>query len=669
MMEGIKELIIRLNTTDECSDIEAKRASDIGKSIMETVCSFSNEPDLGGGYLVLGVEKESSITNLFPEYIVTGIPNDQMDKIQSDISSQAADMFNRSVRPRITTEIVNNKNVIVVFVAELPPEQKPLFFKSKGLPRGAYRRIGSSDQQCTEDDLALFYQNIDSLDQSVIKDAKIGDLSDTSIELYRKFREKVNPSAEELTYTDNELLESISAIKRKNNYYEVTYTGLLTFGTRVALRRLLPMVRVDYIRMPTNEWIGDTSQRFTTTLDMRGSLLELVQRIISTINDDLPKGFELTDNSVQAKSKGLPYRVIREAVVNALIHRSYRENSPIQIVRYPNRIEIMNPGFSLKNTDQLGEPGSVNRNPYIASIFHDINFAETKGSGIRFMHRLMKDAGMMPPTFESDRQNNKFTIRLLLHHLLNENDIQWLEKFKEFGLDDNQKRILIFVREVGAVDNASARQINGYESTIANYDLRKLTNIGLLSTKGKNRSAYYLPSTEFKQKYIDVPVLELIEDLDEQLLSLPTNLLLLSTKLSAPVKSTSAPVEATSTPVKSTSAPVKTTSTPVETVRASLRTFSNLTSEELESLSKVIEEIESLPKRVDDEDVINRLIIRLCSIDSFKINELSIIFGKTDKYLRKKYLNPLLKSGKLSYLYPDMLNHPSQAYKSDIKSI
>lgn len=105
-----------------------------------------------------------------------------------------------------------------------------------------------------------------------------------------------------------------------------------------------------------------------------------MQRIIHAISDDLPKGFVLTDENIQAKHVGLPLRVLREAVVNALIHRSYRENRPIQIIRYPNRIEISNPGFSLKSEDKLGEPGSVNRNPFIASIFHETNLAETKGS-------------------------------------------------------------------------------------------------------------------------------------------------------------------------------------------------------------------------------------------------------------------------------------------------
>ena len=103
---------------------------------------------------------------------------------------------------------------------------------------------------------------------------------------------------------------------------------------------------------------------------MRGPLIELVQRAFNSIADDLPKGFLLQENEIQAESVGLPVKVLREAIVNAFIHRTYRENQPIQIIRYGNRIGIKNPGFSLKPEDQLGDPGSKNRNPFIAAIFH-----------------------------------------------------------------------------------------------------------------------------------------------------------------------------------------------------------------------------------------------------------------------------------------------------------
>lgn len=625
-MKPLKELMLQLNATDECSNIEAKKASKVGKSILETICAFNNEPNLGGGYILLGVEKDKS--SLDPFYTVTGIPFDKIDKIQSDLSSQCDDSFNRPIRPQIKVESVNNKYAIIVFVEELSSEQKPLFFKNIGLPQGAYRRIGSTDLKCTEDDLSVFYSSTESFDGSIIKDANLDDISEESVELYRKLRAKVNSTAEELNFTDIELLQSINAIKKNKGGFSVTYTGLLTFGSRLALRRLLPMVRIDYIRVSTNEWIQNPNDRFKTTIDMRGSLLELLQRVIYTIGDDLPKGFELTDENIQAKNIGLPLRVLREAVVNALIHRSYRENSPIQIIRYPNRIEIINPGFSLKTEEQLGEPGSINRNPFISAIFHETNLAETKGSGIRTMRNLMKTVSMMPPTFESDRENNKFTVRLLLHHLLNEEDLIWLENFDEHSLTDNQKRVLVFVREVGAVDNSSARQINGSETIGANSDLKKLREMGLLHTKGKNRYTYYLPTDKLKDTYIKLTDKQTDKDIRQTFTDslptnfdgLPTNLGSLSTNLSA-------------LPAKS-----------------------------IIRLSKLKERLDALPKRINDKEVLKNIIIELCDVHNFKLSELAELIGKNEKYLYQNFIKTLLRSNRLAYKHPDMINHPEQAY-------
>lgn len=432
-MDSVVELLEKLNAIDECTYIEAKRGSAIDKSIMETVCAFSNEPGLGGGYVVLGVEREA--VSLFPEYVVTGI--NHPDKLQLDFASQCASVFNQPVRPDIEIEkLSSGKLILKAWIPELPDAQKPLYFKKDSLPGGAYRRIGSSDQRCTDDDLYVFYNQEDTLDSSVIKDSSLTDISEDALNLYRKLRGKINPLAEELSYDDEELLLSLGCIKYESGSPILTYTGLIVFGRRQAIRRFLPMVRVDYIRVTGNEWVENPEQRFTT-VDMRGPLIELVQRTFNSISDDLPKGFLLPDNEIQAESVGLPVKVLREAIVNAFIHRTYRENQPIQIIRYGNRIEIKNPGFSLKPEDQLGEPGSKNRNPFIAAIFHETNLAETKGSGIRTMRKLMDQANMVPPTFESDHGANMFTTRLLLHHFLSEEDIDWLKGFYKFELSDS----------------------------------------------------------------------------------------------------------------------------------------------------------------------------------------------------------------------------------------
>ncbi len=619
------ELIEMLNTQDECTWIEAKKGSSIDNSIMETVCSFSNEPGLGGGVLLLGVSEDKQ--SLFPSYSVFGIDNP--DKLQKDLATQCADLFNIPVRPQIQTESVNGKNVLRVTINELAAEQKPLYFKKRGLPRGAFRRIGSTDQSCTEDDLRVFYNAPQTFyDATILNDTDWNDVDETAVDLYRKLREKVKPDAEELLYDDQELLLSLNCITRGSDP-KLTLCGLLLFGTKAAQRRCMPMMRVDYIRVPGTQWVQDPDNRFHT-IDMRGSLLQLSYRAIDAVNADLPRGFVLEDNQVQAQNvPGLPYKVLREAVVNALMHRSYRENSPIQIIRYDNRIEIINPGFSLKPEEMLGEPGSETRNQFIAAVFHETDLAETKGTGIRTMRKLMQRSHLAPPTFESNREANRFVTRLLLHHFLNEEDITWLNKFKEFNLSDNQQLVLIFVRETGAIDNQTYRQISGVDILRSSSDLRKMRDDNLLEAKGKGRSTYYIAGSN------------LLKVIDEKLVD------------SAPVPADSAPVPADSAPVPADSAPVPADSTPK--VDVEIPTY-------------IIDKIDRISKRGKTTEI-EDIIIELCSLRPFKLMEISKLINRSPKYLLRKYIQPLMKKGELEYLYKEMDNHPEQAYcKKEINS-
>jgi ATP-dependent DNA helicase RecG len=615
LMEKASELIEKLNVTDETTKIEAKRGAAIDRSILETVCAFSNEPALDGGYLLLGVARDQA--SLFSSYEIIDVGNP--DKLQADLSSQCACSFNQPIRPEIEVEIINGKRVLKIFIPELPVAQKPVFFKNEGLPRGAYRRIGSTDQRCSEDDLILFFNHNETFDCALVKGSSWIDIDEDAIKLYRSFRSRVNPYAEELAYDDEELLLSLGSAMREAGNLLLTYTGLLVFGTKQAQRRLIPAMRVDYIRVPGNEWIENPENRFNT-VDMRGSLLSLVGRMYNTIADDLPKGFLLPEGELQAESIGLPGRVLREALVNAFMHRSYRMNQPIQVIRYGNRIEIRNPGFSLKPEDQLGEPGSQQRNPYIAAVFHETNLAETKGSGIRTMRKLMEQAKMVPPTFESDHNNNQFTVRLLLHHFLNEFDLAWLSALSDVGFTDSQKRALVFVREVGAIDNATYRQLNGSDIFKASTELRQLRDFGLIEAKGRGRATYYVP----REFLLQIP--QLVGNVGDQ-----------------------------STPLLGQS---PTLSDGVKTLSDQALSLSDQVPKEIQ------EKIAKIGKRSQDKELIKEVMCDLCKWQPLSLRKLSEILGRNDKYLLEYYVTPLREEGRLLYTIPDMPSHPDQAYQT-----
>lgn len=601
MNYSAQELFDLLNQQDECDWIEAKGGSESSHSVMETVCAYCNEPGLGGGYILMGVGEDNS--SLFPQYKI--VPVNDSDKLQKDFVSQCASMFNMPVRPDLSVEQVNGGTVVKIQVNELPAKQKPLYFKAAGLPHGAMRRIGPTDQHCTEDDMQVFYQDHTSFDQTTIRGTSLENIDEHALSRYRSLREKVNPTAEELTYGDQELLEALGCLDRSNKT-ELNLAGLMLFGSSRAQRNHFPMLRVDYVRVPGNTWVPDPDERFTT-IDMRGPLLIMVYRLMDAINGDLPKGFLLPEENPQATSTGLPAKALREAIVNALMHRSYREHRPTQVIRYDNRIEIINPGFSLKSDEKLGDPGSETRNPFIAAVFHETNLAETKGSGIRAMRRLMQQSHLAPPTFESNREANEFTSRLLLHHFLGEEDLEWLQQFRHFDLNDAQKQALLFVKEVGAIDNQSYRQMADCETLRATVDLRTLKDLELLRPKGKGRATYYVPG--------------------EKLVAPPRDLSTSPPNLSTPPQGLSTPPQDLSTPPQ-----------------------------------ELLDKINALKEREHNKDRMEGIILEICALRPMKASEIAGYLNKGEDYIKRKYLRDLIRTKQISYTYPEMINHPDQAY-------
>ena len=291
----------------------------------------------------MGVAKEQL---LFPFYTATGVSG--ADKLSSDIASTCATVFNLPVRVDISPHLIGDAIVLRIDVPELPNNLKPLYFKAAGLPRGAFRRIGPTDVRCTDEDLQAFFQGKanDPYDSRIVADAQWDDLDPTAISAYRKARIDANPLAEELNWSDEDMLRSLNAVKRDDDKLRITTGGLLAFGKSPALRRLFPTHRVDYIRIPGKTWVPSPDARFDS-LDFRGSIITIIGRIIAAITDDLPRTFAIEDSmhGQRTETPVVPFRVIREAVVNSLMHRSYEVFQPIQIIRYANRIVIKNPGY------------------------------------------------------------------------------------------------------------------------------------------------------------------------------------------------------------------------------------------------------------------------------------------------------------------------------------
>ena len=557
-------------------------------------------------------------------------------------------MFNRPLRLDIQTEEIDGKPVIVVFVPEAPARDKPVYLKAQGLPRGAFRRIGSTDQRCNEDDLLVLYQDrqSDSFDSGSMADATLDDLSVEAIEDYRQSRRDVSPDAEELRWSDEELLQALGAVGvNERGESRPTVAGLVLFGKAVALRRCLPMTRVDYIRVPGTEWIPDTERRFDS-IELRDSLLRTIRRAQAAILDDLPKAFGLAEGDLQRKDTPVvPQRVIREAVVNAVMHRSYRVHAPLQIIRFSNRLEIRNPGHSLKSPDHLGEPGSLLRNPKLAAALYDTRFAETKGSGVRVMREMCEQSGLAPPLFESDRGQDQFVVRLFFHHFLGPEDLTWLSRFKDLQLSEGEARVLIVAREAGAMDNATWRDINRVDTLTASQGLKRLRDAGLLEQQGRGSATWYRPGDR---------MVESEERLSSDPGALSSNLRALS---SNPGALSSNPGGLSSNPDGVSSNPPGRSDDLDPEEQVARRALLN------ELPGELAVQVGEIGRRHPPEGV-RGVIVELCRHRAYRADELARLLVRNVENVRQNYLRPLLQAGRITMTRPEKTNDPQQAYRT-----
>jgi len=598
-MRGCAELLLELNTFDEHWRIEAKETSrTLGKTASQTISAFSNEPGIEGGYLLLGVSRNPASGN----YRVTGVHDP--DKLQREVASLCASAFNRPLRPNVQVCMVDEKPVIVVYIPEEEPHSKPIYIKAQGLPRGAYRRIGSTAQHCTDEDIRMFHTSAGrrTYDESVIPGASLDDIDPHAIDEYRRARRAANPHAPELNWDDGDILLALKCADKQDDELIPTLAGILLFGKDMAIRKYLPLMRVDYLRVPGHKWDGEISY----SLEFREPLLRMIPRVIAGIMDDIPRCVAFHEGSIQRHEKPLiPERVVREAVVNALMHRNYRSCGTIQIIRYPGRLEITNPGHSLVEIGDEGSITSVTRNPVIAAVLHDTNLAENKGSGIRMMVQLTREAHLSPPIFESNRQADYFRATFSLHHFFSEEELEWLRGFSVADVSDEEAMALVFVRRNGSISNEQCRDLTGLDVIGASKLLGRLRDLGFLIQHPHGAMTFYTPTGRLEV-----------------------------------------------TPVCTTR---------FREVEVSLDAGETLSADSEAISPDIAESIRMLGKRSSPQEV-RQVIVQICSMRPFSAGEIAQLVGRSKKWVSASYLKPMIRDGQLEYMIPGEPNHPEQKY-------
>ncbi len=490
---SVDVLLRDLNLLGETVQIECKESYwQLPKDVWETISAFANT---AGGTILLGVAERRG------HFEVVGVL--EVEKQQHDLATGLRDVLNMPITALIQAHQVpvagESRVVLSIYIPEALRYQKPVYVRKAGLDKGYYRRVGGEDMPCTEDDLARFFQDraLISPDMTPVSLARRDELNPAQIRAFRQLLRIQDPTSRVLGYDDDALLEAYGALIRDGDRWQPTLAGVLLFGTPELIRRCFPAFLMDVIEIEGVQWVSSPTERGAART-FQGPLLELARDVLRVLRQEIPERFALTPGEAQRMADPMTV-ALREALHNVLMHQDYRIHRPTQIRRFADRLEIENPGASLKDPDRLGDPGSELRNPRIAEMFYDIGWVERKGTGIRAMQEAMEILGLTPPTFESDAQDRSFCAIFYRHHFMDESDLAWLAQYHTDDLDADAQKALVYARKIGRVDNAAYRSLNRVDTLAASRALTQLEAAGLLQRSEQRRGPgvyYMLASSE-----------------------------------------------------------------------------------------------------------------------------------------------------------------------------
>jgi ATP-dependent DNA helicase RecG len=187
----------------------------------------------------------------------------------------------------------------------------------------------------------------------------------------------------------------------------LTHLGVLLLGTSVQRRNLgtaplIQAIKYDELRQKINKWLWD---------DYALSPIELVDEVWRTVQD-FRESYEIAEGLYRRKVPAFDEKVVRELLVNALVHRPYTQRGDIFLNLHPDRLEVVNPGrLPLGVTPQNILHASRRRNEGLACVFHDIGLMEKEGSGFDMLYDRLLSSGRPAPVPEEGPDWVKVTIK------------------------------------------------------------------------------------------------------------------------------------------------------------------------------------------------------------------------------------------------------------------
>lgn len=182
----------------------------------------------------------------------------------------------------------------------------------------------------------------------------------------------------------------------------LTIAGLLLFGRHPQV--VLPQALVRVLRYQQDETGTGSRQTMAADGDRRleGAIPDVIASVFDLVDHWAPQRRALKEDGRFGAVDVIPREVWMEAIVNAVVHRSYSmAGDHIRVSIFPHRIEVSSPGRfpGMADLSRPLEIARYARNPRIARVCSDLGYAQELGEGIRRMVGEMRQSGLGDPVY------------------------------------------------------------------------------------------------------------------------------------------------------------------------------------------------------------------------------------------------------------------------------
>lgn len=405
--EELEKLAIRVTIQKaESQTIELKSAHQgCPTRLYDSLSSFSNQNE--GGVILFGIDEKD-------DFSIKGVYDAQ--DLQKKVAEQCKQM-EPPVRALFTVCDIDGKKIVSAEIPGVDVDLRPVFYKGVGRIKGSYIRVGESDEQMSEYEVysyEAFRKRIrDEL--RTVDDEKFSLINNERISHYLNEVKKEKDNLAK-SVSDDDILELMGITKGG----KPTLAGLMCFS--IYPQAYYPQLCITAVALPGTEQgiSGINDERFIDNKRITGSIPEMLDSAVDFVRRNSRNITIIDSNGRRIDKPEYPVKAVREAILNALVHRdysSYTENIPVRIEMYRDRLEIINSGGLYGNIsiNELGQVRPDTRNPALANILEVLHYTENRYSGIPTIMNEFASNNFPMPVFSVKHGDFKVVMRNIFY--------------------------------------------------------------------------------------------------------------------------------------------------------------------------------------------------------------------------------------------------------------